>query len=257
MSQSEMSPSKEAFVKLDPIIRMLLSSVESYREVCTSSEAPSEERILGILRVQVRILENLERAVNEVVDTFGAGALLAQVSLVLLPLRLILQSSAWNESDDPIRQSAVWKTTEAAARVMDCTVKSIGSMMPTQQTLDCLTACTFPLPTEALSSKGLDRGDACMCAVLHCIDALLEIVNEYEELFTAMEGNLFARISFSCTILLSPESRANSPEVRLQALHTLDTLIKVAPVAEKWQSYFPGVFAVSEFRHCCCCFCLN
>jgi len=235
---------------LDPILKMLLSSVESYREACTEN-TQSEERILGTLRVQVRMMKSLERTVQEVVDKYGADVLQAQMDYVLLPLRLLLQSSEWSDSEDPIRQSAVWKSTETAARVMESTVKLDGSMITFKQSLDCLTACTFPLPTEMLSSNGLDRGDDCMYAVLHCIDTLLERANQLksceEEVCMAMEGNLFARISFSCTMLLSPsDSRKSSPELQLQALNTLDTLMKVAPAAKMWQSYFPGLFAVSD-----------
>jgi hypothetical protein len=104
---------------------------------------------------------------------------------------------------------------------------------------------------EKVSSKGLDRGDDCIYAVLHCIDALLERINEQktsaEQVGMAMEGNLIARISFACTIMLAPDnsSRKKSPEVQVQALETIDVLMKVAPIAEMWQSYFPGLFAVS------------
>ena len=243
---------------------MLLSSVESYREACSDAAAAgdnmtNEERILGILRVQVQILKNLERTIQEVVDKCGSGVLQAQMDYILLPLRLILQSSAWSDdSQDPIRQSAVWKSTEAAARVMDSTIKLIESLISFKQAIECLTACTFLLPTENISSKkGLDRGDDCLDAVLTCIDTLLVRANELksyeEEVCMAMEGNLLARISFACTLLLATDSRKNSAQVQVQALHTLDTLLKIAPVPEKWHSYFPGIFSVSvrfNLMHC-------
>lgn len=247
------TPSQEAFLALDPILKMLLSSVESYRGACTTDNTQSEERILGMLRVQVRLLDNLERAVKGTVEKHGAGALQGLMDYILLPLRLILQSSEWDDAEEPIRQSAAWKTSEAAARVMDCIYTLAGPRTSRKQTLDCLTSCSFPLPKEKMASKGLDRGDDCLYAVLHCINTLLERTNlqksHTEELCMAMEGRLVALISFACTNILAPavdnSSRKSSPEVLLQALETLDTLMKAAPVPKMWQSYFPGLFAVS------------
>lgn len=231
---------------------MLLSSVESYREACTS-DAPNEERNLGILRVQVRILENLDQALQQVEETYGSGVLQVQLDYILLPLRLVLQSSEWEQGHvSPIRQSAIWKSSETASRVMNHTAKLVGSLLSMKQCLDCLTACTFPLPSleEVPESKGLDRGDDCMNSILKCIDTLLKVASELpggeeDNISTAMEGNLVARISFCCTTMLSRRSRKDSPEVQLNALCTLDTLMKVVPDLEMWQSYFPGVFAVS------------
>ena len=74
-------------------------------------------------------------------------------------------------------------------------------------------------------------------------------MGKQSQVCTEMEGNLVARISFACTIILSPDnksSRKKSPEVQLQALETLDLLMKVVPDPQMWQSYFPGLFAVSH-----------
>lgn len=248
---SEQSDAAQAAKKLDAVLRMLLSSVESYREACTAKgdDAPCEERILGIMRVQVRIMENLWQTIKQVVESYGASVLQPHLEYIFLPLRLILQSSDWTDSNkNPIRQSAAWKLTETAARVTECTTKLLGPLMPFKQSIICLSACTFSLPREKVESKGLDRGDDYILSVLQCIDALLESAYDQksyeEEVCMAMEGHLVAHISFCCTMLLSPDSRKNNPDVQLQALHTLDTLMKVAPVEEMWQSYFPGLFAV-------------
>lgn len=247
-----MTPSQTVFLALDPILKMLLSSIDSYREACTTDTTVNEERILGKLGIQVRLLENLERAIKETVNKHGAGVLQGLLDYILLPLRLVLQSSGWSDNaNEPIRQSAVWKTTETAARVLDCTLSLAGNSSTTlKQTLDCLSACTFPLPMEQIASKGLDRGDDCLYAVLHCIDTLLEQAHgQKTQISMEMEGNLVARISFACTILLSPDhksSRKTRPQVQLQALDTIDLLMKVVPDPEMWQSYFPGLFAVSH-----------
>lgn len=250
-----MTPSQTVFLSLDPILKMVLSSVECYREACTADKTQDEERILGILRIQVRLLENLERAIKGSLDEHGAGALQGLMDYILLPIRLILQqSSGWSVIEEPIRQSELWKSSETAAHLLDCICTLAGPSTSFKQSIDSLTACTFALPVEKMSSKGLDRGDDCLYAVLHCIDTLIMRANEQKaytkEVCRAMEGNLVARISFACTIILatSPDNslRMSSPEVKLQALETLDIMMNVAPVAEMWQSYFPGLFAVSN-----------
>jgi hypothetical protein len=247
-----MTPSQTVFLTLDPILKTLLSSIETFREACTTDDKTlNEERILGTLSIQVRLMENLERSLKEAVDKHGAGVLQGLLDYILLPLRLILQSSGWSDNtNEPIRQSAVWKSTEAAARVLDCIFSLAETSTTFKQTLDCLTACTFPLPMEQTSRKGLDRGDDCLYAVLRCIDTLLEhICEKKSQICMEMEGHLVARISFACTIILAPDnksSRKKSQEVQLQALETLDLLMKVVPDPEMWQSYFPGLFAVSN-----------
>ena len=251
---SDLSPASEnmaklAFLRLDPVLRMLLASIESYRE-CASMQ--DEERILGLLRAQVKMMGNLDQCIKDVAQTYGSGALVPLADYILMPLRILLQ--LWKNPDErhPIRQSAEWKSVETASNTLGSFLNVVGKLSP-KQTVDCLVACTIPWPMEEIevvSHKSLDRGEDCMCAILHCMERLLDSVDSndkhQEEVASALEGALVARIAHVCITLVSPgESR--SP-VKLQALETLDSLLTAVPVVEKWRSLFPGCFAVSS--HC-------
>lgn len=240
-----------AFRQLDPILRMLLQSLQNYRQACTSNQ-PNEERLVGILQVQVSILERLKHALQQVVEMYGSGVLQAQLEYILLPLKLILQSSEWTADEGQqvarVRQSALWKSIESAAKVMENTIKLAGSGVSVKQSLECIRACTFPLPTDKMEDGGgLDRGDDCTCAVLQCLNTILDSVhNTHADFSQALDPNLVARLAFSCTSLLSLDDRKKRHQVQIQALQTLDTLMNVVTNPEVWQSFFPGVFAVSR-----------
>lgn len=242
--------SQLAFHRLDPILRMLLASIEQYLE-CTGIGSPpetlldEEERILGLLRAQVKMMEHLETAMRDVVETYGPGALVPLTVYILLPLRLLLQSSEWNGNGSNIRQSAVWRSVEAAAHALKSFVLLLGSL-PAKQTVDCLVACTLALPTEAIQSKTkrLDRGDDCLCAILHCINTLLNSADYQQEIAAALDGVLVARTAYACITLISPQN-SRGPEVKLQAIQTLSSLMNAVPLVKLWQSYFPACFAVS------------
>jgi hypothetical protein len=228
---------------------MLLASIERYRSVKSPSETllENEERMLGLLRAHSKMMENLEAAMKDAVETYGSGALLPLTDYILLPLRLLLQSSDWNVEGSNIRQCVVWKSTQAAAHALESFVVLVKSL-PAKQTVDCLVACTMSLPadeTTLLKSKGLDRGDDCLCAILHCVDTLLNSADYHEEIAAALNGFLVGRIAYACITFVSPGDSRRSPEVQLQALQTLDSLLKAVPLVQLWQSHFPGCFAVS------------
>lgn len=243
--------SQLAFHRLNPILRMLLASIERYRELTSVGSPPEtlleeEESILGLLRTQVKMTENLETTMKDVVEAYGPGALVPLTNYILLPLRLLLQSSEWNVNGSNIRQSAVWKSVEAAAHALESFVLLLGSL-PAKQTVVCLVACTIPLPMEAIlsRSKGLDRGDDCLCAILRCIYMLLNSADYQQEIAAALDGALVATIADACITLILPGNSRRNPEVQLQAIQTLSSLMKAVPLLKLWQSHFPGCFAVS------------
>jgi hypothetical protein len=252
-SSSEIS--RLAFHRLDPILRVLLASIERHRSVQSSTETllenqtllENEERILGLLRAQSTMMENFEAAMKDVVETYGSGSLLPLTDYILLPLRLLLQSSDWNVGASSIRKSAIWKSVQAAAHALESFVVLVKSL-PAKQTVDCLVACAMSLPTDEttlLKSKGLDSGDDCLTAILHCVDTLLNSSDYHEEIAAALNGFLVGRIAYACMTFVSSGDSRKSPEVQLQALQTLDSLLKAVPLVQLWQSHFPGCFAVS------------
>lgn len=260
---------KEVFLRLHPVLGLLLSSIERYRQL-TSKEGMygsqnKEDMALGIFQTQVKLLTVLTKNMNELaaLSSKHCQGLALMADYVCLPLYLILQSIEWTEppalkvTQLMVRRSAHWKSVQGAAESLSTYVglcKNSTSTM-SSQFVRCLMQCAASLSADHLIriEKQLDRGDNCICAILQCMESLLGICRDGKRQDIALGRNHAELLVPACIRWLKdlPLDQNDStryhhtwnPNVQLQALSTLEATLVAIPEGTLWQPMFPDVSA--------------
>ena len=254
-----------AFVRLDPILRLLLTLITQYREL-PSDMFHQEERRLGILRAQVKILQQLQETIPE----FDASSLIVMVDYITLPLTAIFHTTFItptlpnDKSKEDIRKiqirnSDIYKVQEETAKTISiyakaCHQKSNSSLLvtvPPAPVVKILIALATALPSgnptieytnEKISSSSLEDGSSSQLAVVQAIQALCRIPSSPTlpaDVAKALDGALMARLADVCSGLC----QSPSIDLSVEAIRALECLFTTVPMVETvWQPIFPGVF---------------
>jgi hypothetical protein len=174
---------KVVFLRLDPVLGMLLSLIQQYQAtvqaeraiVAEKSKQPSstkrtdqlQERVLSLLQTQCVVLDRLQQMLQDLSSSSSLRLSEQQVgrSLVILwdylslPLLAVLrgttkQKADWSlllsEQQIRIRQSAAWKCMERAARTLTATLELLllgGKRLSHKVTMAALIPCVTALPS--------------------------------------------------------------------------------------------------------------
>ena len=268
---------KVLFWRLDPLLRILSAVIERYvqleedgeiqhnivekytQDVFGQNQVPREEKLIGLLKMQVQLLDSLRSELHDLVSKPEHCVALGHISqYVMLPLQAILKSynkPAGNSS----RQSQLWKSQEGAATVLTQVLRLCpSSSISLDLKLLLLPLCVFAMNAskttdtvgpETASLRRLDRGEEHDKALLRC---LLELLRENAgipgaDIGTMHNGNVMAYLVAGCIEIVSPspDSDPNLQDTELvtDALLTLGMLLDRVPNRDQWRAIFPGCSA--------------
>lgn len=265
---------KLLFWRLDPSLRLLVAITERYaqleedggnqhnigekyaQDVFGQHQSTREEKLIGLLKIQVQLLDSLRTELHHLVSRPDDGVALGFIATyVMVPLQAIL--NCYNKRSVHLsRQSQVWKSQQGAATVLTqvlrlCPPTSISLNHKLQLLTICVAAMNAnkridTVEPATVSSRRLDRGEEHDKALLRCLQELLQEKAGIPgaEIGLIHEGDVFASLVVGCVEIVSPapDSDPNLQDAELvtDALLTLGMLLDRVPNRDQWRGMFPG-----------------
>jgi hypothetical protein len=265
---------KLIFLRLQPVINPLLQATQEYRSLVT---APTRnvKNILPVLKIQAQLLERLDSlfpnlATQHQLSKAQLSKLLCiLLDYILFPILANLKGTVigWNgeeriEEDQLAVKSASFLVVQHAASLLS-TLLDLLESPPEEKFIRCLITCAFALPTSQYMANdyrhdtSLDRGDQCLTHLLRSIRQLTGHPGLTQQktfaplLASALDGALLARLADCMIAVVEPSESGKSAnaDLQLQALQTLQLIMKAVPMAFVWRHIFPGIFA--GLYRCC------
>lgn len=266
---------KLIFLRLQPVINSLLSATQAYQVLVAKSPSLDIQKVLSVLQTQSQLLERLHKSI---IPSLATEHQLSNVQLsnifcllldyLLFPILAILKGTkiGWNGEDpiedQPALRSATFLVVQHAASLL-CALLDIMQFPPEEKFIRCLVACAFALPTSHYlthnyrQDSSLDRGEICLN---HLFDSIRRLVGHpgltrsgtfASSLAKALDGALLARLADCIVALVEPSEsgKCANVDLQIQALLTLQVIMKSVPFATVWRHMFPGIFA-GVYRCC-------
>ena len=231
---------KRIFVRLDPVLGMLLQLIQQYQAVVgreRTTASSQQERILPLLQtlsgVLDRLLQALQSLSRDYTDDQVSRSLVLLWDYLSLPLLAVLRGtlkgkehwpllSATAQQQRQIRTSAAFKCMQRAAQTLTATVKLVhkkqNHALSTSVILSALVPTVTALPSgreiasasATAADQSLDSGDDCCAAILESVATLVLPNGTFmnapfaREIAGAMGGALVARVVDSCVTIVTP-----------------------------------------------------
>lgn len=259
--------SKYLFSQLDPILRLLLATIDKYRGLRAKNGTKhennksqgnnaNEETLISLLKSQMKLLDTLLNELNNLIPSVDneADYIIWSMALgyiatyVFLPLESILGYRD-DESNSLSRKSYLWQCQQRSAdaavfMLRHCWKGSVES----ERKIGILTLCTANLSatnrevsTSSEANIRFDKGEEHSKALLRCSQVIIDQLSSHQ-ISNSLEGQLMPRLALECTSILepTPDYYRQDQEFVSEALNTLGALMKAVPDKQKWQNIFPG-----------------
>lgn len=250
------SHAKAIFLRLDPVLRILLATIERYKQLEDANASPdsipgassSEEKKISLLKSQAQLMNALRDELQTLIgdDPRASAALRHMGDCILLPLRAILQSYGSSTEDiHPSRRSLLWQCEEEAAKMLSALIMNTAYRLAPSEQVELLSLCTVRLSaTVSLDHQEtqLDRGEDHSKALLQCMHALVTTANDPTLIGSALDGELMARVVLLCITVLDQTEQQDQLLI-VEVLNMMGALLDAVPTQNQWRSLFPGCTA--------------
>jgi hypothetical protein len=127
------SATQVAYLRLDPILRTLLNLITQYREQ-TETNNDDEQQIIGLLRAQTKILDQLQQTIQELDDR---PSLIVLAQYLSLPLLAILHATSISSSSSETTTTTTTTTTQNNRQCLVRRSEIRTLQQATAQTIQC------------------------------------------------------------------------------------------------------------------------